>query len=73
MSELDAVRQQAVALENVINACGVRGKSTNILFHKSIFFPLEPPETFGFGDGTRAALVDMSCARVGSRQNGVAR
>lgn len=44
-----------------------------MLFKKSIFYPLEPSKTFRFGDGTRAALVDMSCARVGSRQNGVAR
>lgn len=44
-----------------------------MLFKNPILFPLEPSETFRFGDGTRAALVDMPCARAGSRQNGVAR
>lgn len=34
---------------------------------------VEPAETVGLGNGTRALVVDMSRTRVGSRQNGVAR
>lgn len=49
-------------------------KDPQIYIYKKIRFlsSSEPSETFRFGDGTWAALVDMSRTRIGSRQNGVA-
>lgn len=80
VSELDAVRQQAVALENVIcerqTLIGIqkKKKKTGNKIWKNLFLsPIEPSKTFGLWDGTRTAIVNMSRARIGSWQNGFAR
>lgn len=40
-------------------------------FKTVLFFHVEPPKTFGLGNRTGTSVVNMSRARVGSRQNGV--